>query len=104
MVAQGEQVETHLIYELVLSLQKEVKGVRDDCADLGKRLGTLTEFMVRTTTLEQDRNLPAKIEAQDRRIGELERALTAAKAFGWFASILSTILGVWQIIKALSGH
>lgn len=103
MVAQVENVDIRLIYEHVLSLQGEVKGVRDDCVGLGKQLNELSQFMVRTKTLEDDRNLPLKIEDQRKRIETLEHALTTAKAFSTFATILSTILALWLAFRTISG-
>lgn len=84
------------LYALVLTLQSEVKGLRDDFA-------LIKEFMVRTIALDQDRQLPTKIAEQGKRIEALEHALTAAKAFSWFASGLSLLLAIWLAVKEIAG-
>ena len=91
------------LYELVLSLSAEVRALREDFAVMGPQLATIKEFMVRTMALEADRNIPTRIEKHAERIENLEHALTAAKAFGWFASGLSLLLTLYLVVKEIAG-
>lgn len=101
MADQEQHVDERVIYDVVLKLQADVRTKFDE---LGKQVGELTTYVIQAKALEQDRKLPDRLEDQNKRIMALEHALTTAKAFGWFASILSTLLGIWQVIKALTGH
>lgn len=94
---QEKRVDSREIYRVVLKVQ-------DDVQTLTKQVSELTTYVTQAKALEQDRQLPARIEAQAARITTLEHALTTAKAFGYFATGLSTVLGIWQVVKALSGH
>lgn len=101
MADQEQHVDERVIYDVVLKLQDDVRIKFDE---LGKQVGELTTYVIQAKALEEDRKLPGKIQAQADRITALEHALTTAKAFGWFASIVSTLLAIWQVIKALTGH
>jgi len=95
------QVSDSDIYNVVLKLQDDLIT---KFGQLSEQVGELKTYVIQAKALEQDRRLPDKLEAQAARITALEHALTTAKAFGWFASILSTLLGIWQVIRALTGH
>lgn len=92
-----KQVSESDIYNVVLKLQDDLTS---KFGELSKQVGELTTYVIQAKALEQDRRLPDKLEAQAARITALEHALTTAKAFGYFAAILSTLLGIWQVISA----
>lgn len=95
--------ETHLVLKVVQSLQQDVKSVDSKCDKLSERFGEFTRYMIEAKALDQAHRVPEKLEAQDKRIQALEHALTAAKAFSWFATALSTLLGLWTLFKAVMG-
>lgn len=100
MLRDDELVDINTVYKHILSLQEEVDR---KLADLGKQLGELTTYVIEAKALERDRNLTQKIDDQRKRIEALEHALTAVKAFGWFASGLSVLLALWMAIKEVLG-
>ncbi len=101
MADQEQHVDERLIYNAVLKFQGDMQA---NFNELSQQVVELKTYVIAAKALEQDRRLPDKLEDQSKRITNLEHALTTAKAFGWFASILSTLLGIWQIIKAVTGH
>jgi hypothetical protein len=109
MVTQEQESvdELHLVYKVVLSLREDVKDVNTKFDGLSKQVGEFTAYMIRAQALEQDRNLPGKIEDHDKRIDALEREnagqVKALKAIAGLLSLVSVILGIWLAIAQLRG-
>lgn len=115
MAVQEKPVTNEILYKLVLSLQQEIKGVREDCAKLREEMTAMTTFMVRTKTAEEVYNLPARLEAHDARIDAIEKRETefrselrgqvnTLKAVVAVVSFIGAVLGLWLAVKQLSGR
>jgi hypothetical protein len=105
MVTQDDNVdELHLVYKVVLSVRDDLNAKFDD---LSKQIAAFKEYMIRTQALEIDRNLPARIEAHDKRLEiverELEGQIKQLKAIVALLTLVSLILGIWLAVVQLTG-
>ena len=101
--------EIQQVLRAVVSVEAEVKGLREDNADLKKDIATLSKFMFRVETLEQERNHPAKIAELNARIDTLsertqkletaQRTAEATKTGQW--SVWHGIVAVAALISLL---
>lgn len=114
VVQEQQPVNNNLLYEVILSVQRDIQAVKTDCARLSEQLGEVSTFMVRAQATEEAHKLPAKIEAHEARLAGLEKRETEFRselrgqvhALKWLVgalSLVATVLGIWLAIKQLSG-